>query len=272
MSDRTTLASSIDAAAARLRRAADEGRPCPPVRDLLGTTDIALAYGVQEANLVIALEAGRRRIGRKIGLTSPAVQQQLGVDQPDFGSLLDDMAVLPGGAVPAGRLLQPKVEAEVAFWLDRDLDGPLDSVADVRPAVSAVASAIEIVDSRIEGWDISIVDTVADNASSGLFVVSDRRIPLADVDPVEVRMSLTHNGVAASSGTGAACLGDPLLAVLWLARAAAELGDPLRAGEVVLSGALGPMVAVAPGDHVRAELSVLGSVEVTFAEQENHSG
>jgi 2-keto-4-pentenoate hydratase len=272
MSDRTVSTEQVDAAATRLRSATSEGRPCPPVRDLLGATDLDLAYRVQSANVGLALAAGRRRVGRKIGLTSPAVQQQLGVDQPDFGSLLDDMAVAPGGVVATGRLLQAKVEAEVAFTLSRDLDGQLESIADVRPAIDSVAAAIEIVDSRVADWDISIVDTIADNASSGLFVVSDRHLSLAEIDPVAVEMTLELNDTPVSSGRGSACLGDPLAAVLWLARAAQSVGEPLRRGELILSGALGPMVAVHDGDHVRADFSDLGPLEVSFAAKENQHG
>ncbi|GAB3158235.1 fumarylacetoacetate hydrolase family protein [Micromonospora sonneratiae] len=260
--------SPVVLAAQRLRAAAESGKPCNPVRDLLGSTDVGLAYAVQQANAAITRTQGRVRVGRKIGLTSEAVQRQLGVDQPDFGSLFDDMAISSGGTVAPGRLLQPKVEAEVAFVLGADLDGPLESVDDVRAAVAGAAAAIEIVDSRVANWDISIVDTVADNASSGLYVVSEAVLPLTEVDPVTVQMTLRLNGEVASAGEGRACLGDPLNAVLWLARTAQELGDPLRAGEIVLSGALGPMVVVEPGDTVSAEISQLGSVAVSFEAEE----
>jgi 2-keto-4-pentenoate hydratase len=272
LTDESALAIRIDAAAARLRLASHESRPCRPIRDLLPAADVATAYRVQALNLGLAAAAGRLRVGRKIGLTSPAVQQKLGVDQPDFGSLLDDMAVPSGESVPVGRLLQPNVEGEVAFWLERDLAGRPGSIADLRLAIGGVSAAIEIVDSRIAEWDITIVDTVADNSAAALFVVSDRRVPLAEVDPIAVEMSLTVNGKSASSGNGKSCMGDPLRALLWLAQVSADMGDPLRAGEVVLSGALGPMVAVAPGDRVRAELSTLGSVEVAFAEEESEAG
>ncbi|HEX5595214.1 MAG TPA: fumarylacetoacetate hydrolase family protein [Micromonosporaceae bacterium] len=262
------LQSPVARAAARLRAAAESGKPCAPVRDLLGSTDVALGYAVQQANISAAYAAGRARVGRKIGLTSTAVQRQLGVDQPDFGSLLDDMRVPLGGTVAPGRLLQPKVEAEVAFVLGADLDGSLVSVDDVRPAVVGVAAAIEIVDSRIDNWDISIVDTVADNASSALFVMADTMLPLSEVDPAAVRMMLRRNGDIVSTGDGRACLGDPLNALLWLARTAQDLKDPLRAGEIVLSGALGPMVPVAVGDTIDAEITGLGSVAVSFQAEE----
>jgi 2-keto-4-pentenoate hydratase len=257
-----TGSDTVELAAARLRDAEQRLVPCLPIRDLFDPLDIASAYAVQQRNLDVRFAAGRTRVGRKIGLTSAAVQNQLGVKQPDSGSLLDDM-IVAGGVVPAGRLLQPRVEAEIAFWLARDLPDAagLDEVAD---AIGDACAAIEIVDSRVRNWDISIVDTVADNASSGMFVVSDHRVPLAEVDVLGAEMSMTRNGEVVSTGTGAACLGHPLQAVLWLARAAASLGQPLRAGELILSGALGPLVPVEPGDAVHAEITGLGGVDVRF--------
>jgi 2-keto-4-pentenoate hydratase len=255
-------------AAALLWQAQQSLTPCPPVRELLPTGDIAAAYAVASANLERRIIAGASRTGRKIGLTSPAVQQQLGVDQPDFGSLLDEMLIADSGTIPAGLLLQPRIEAEVAFVLSADLTGQLETIDDVADAIQHVVAALEIVDSRVEAWDITITDTVADNASSGLFVLGAGPAPLAEVSPIDVRMSMLVNDVEVSTGDGRACLGDPLLALLWLARTARDLNDPLRAGEVILSGALGPMVDLNPGDHVTAHLSGLGSVSVRFAEKE----
>jgi len=258
-----TTTAAISQASTRLRRAAAYRAPCPPVRDLLGDTDVDLAYQVQVASARQHVRQGHRRVGRKIGLTSTAVQRQLGVDQPDFGVLFDDMLVPAGGVVPRDRLLQPKVEAEVAFWLGADLTGEL-TVDGVRAAIRGACAAIEIVDSRIAGWDISIVDTIADNASSGMFVLSDRTVALSGLELAAVTMTLSVNGEPTSQGTGRDCLGDPLLAVLWLARTAVERGDPLRAGEIVLSGALGPMTAVRPGDVASAQISGLGPIGVNF--------
>ncbi|MFI7062397.1 2-keto-4-pentenoate hydratase [Kribbella sp. NPDC050124] len=251
---------TIHAAADRLRQATRTKTPCEPVRDLIGRDDIGTAYAVQKLIVDERIAGGGRVVGRKIGLTSPAVQQQLGVDRPDFGVLFADMEIANGGVVPAGVLLQPKIEAEVAFILGRDLDHD----GDVREAVAFVLPALEIVDSRIADWDISFGDTVADNASSGLFVLGDARATLGDVEPIDVQMSMQLDGETVSEGSGKACLGDPLLALAWLARTARELGEPLRAGQLVLSGALGPMVAVSSGARVEAELSGLGSVAVTF--------
>lgn len=258
-----TSSAASDQAVERLERAAADRFPCPPVREIIGGDDIAAAYRVQSALIAHRVDRGAVRVGRKIGLTSPAVQEQLGVGQPDFGVLLDDMAIPDGGIAPMERLLQPKVEGEVAFRLGADLDGRLDA-ARVRAAVASMHAAVEIVDSRVAGWDITIADTVADNASSGMFVVSTYAVSLHQVEPAAVTMILTVNGRTASQGNGSACLGDPLLALMWLARTAADYGSPLRAGELVLSGALGPMVEVCSGDQVEVTISGLGRVGVSF--------
>ncbi|MER6330456.1 fumarylacetoacetate hydrolase family protein [Streptomyces sp. NPDC001034] len=253
------------AAAARLREAAATHTPAAPVRDLIGRDDVATAYAVQRHLAAERIAAGARVVGRKIGLTSTAVQQQLGVDQPDFGVLFDDMAYPDGASVPAGTVLQPRVEAEIAFVLGADLaEGPLDD-AQVRDAIDHAVAAIEICGSRVADWDISFADTVADNASAGAYVLGTRRLPLTGFDPVTAEMTMTVDGETVSTGTGAACLGDPVTAVAWLARTARDLGDPLRAGQVVLSGALGPMRPVTPGAAVHATVTGLGTVSVTFS-------
>ncbi|WP_110208130.1 2-keto-4-pentenoate hydratase [Nocardioides daejeonensis] len=256
---------AIDTAARRLIQAIETHTPCAPVRDQIGENDVAAAYQVQEQLIAARIAAGAVVVGRKIGATSKAVQEQLGVDQPDFGVLLADMEYREDQVVPMSRLLQPKVEAEVAFVLGEDLaDGPLD-VAQVRGAIDYAVAALEIVDSRIENWNISFGDTVADNASSGLYVLGSQRRTLAEFEPVEVEMSMTIDGVEVSTGNGAACLGDPLNAVSWLARYARDFGVPLRAGQVLLSGALGPMRPVEPGQVVTAHISSLGTATATFS-------
>ncbi|MFE5240372.1 MULTISPECIES: 2-keto-4-pentenoate hydratase [unclassified Streptomyces] len=255
---------AVAQAAQRLLDAAADHVPCPPVRDLIGSDDVKAAYAVQELLTARRLEAGGRVTGRKIGLTSPAVQKQLGVDQPDFGVLFADMSVDDGGSVPVDGLLQPKVEAEIAFVLGADLaEGPLDD-AQIRAAVAYAVPALEIVDSRIAGWDITFGDTVADNGSSALYVLGSPAEPLAGFEPAEAEMTMKRHDETVSSGNGAACLGDPLTALAWLARTAREFGDPLRAGQVVLSGALGPMVPAAAGDAFIADIGGLGSVSVRF--------
>jgi 2-keto-4-pentenoate hydratase len=257
-------ADAVDAAATRLLDAVNSRLPCPPVRDVLGSTDVELAYRVQQRLTDARIRSGAARAGRKIGLTSPAVQQQLGVGQPDFGVLFDDMRVHQSEPVPMSRLLQPKIEAEVAFVLEADLDADDLSDAQVRRSVAYALPALEIVDSRIRDWDITITDTVADNASSGLFVLGSRRTALREFEPPAVSMEMKRNGTIASTGNGAACMGDPLIALGWLARVARDLGSPLKAGEVVLSGALGLMVPVVAGDVFEAEISSIGTVAVMF--------
>ncbi|WP_436774613.1 2-keto-4-pentenoate hydratase [Yinghuangia sp. YIM S09857] len=257
---------AVRAAAKRLREAADSGVPCAPVRDLIAPGDLAAAYAVQQLNAAARLAGGARVAGRKIGLTSAVVQRQLGVDQPDFGVLFDEMRYAAGATVPYRAVLQPRVEAEIAFVLGADLaDGPLDD-AQVRAAVDHAVAALEICGSRIADWDISFADTVADNASSGAYVLGTVRRRLDEFVPCEAEMAMRVGESVVSTGTGTACLGDPIAAVAWLARQARELGDPLRAGQVVLSGALGPMSPVAPGDRVRADITGLGTVAVAFGE------
>jgi 2-keto-4-pentenoate hydratase len=255
---------AIGAAVERLRKAAAARIPCPPVRDLIDAADIGRAYQVQRQVIAAALAAGDRRVGRKIGLTAPAVQRQLGVDQPDFGTLLQSMAAAQDRPITADLLLQPRIEAEIAFVLASGITDRDPSLAATAAAVGEARPALEIVDSRIAGWDITIADTVADNASSGMFVLGEQRLTLDEFDPVAVTMSMTEDGAEVSAGSGGACLGNPLEAVRWLARKAVEFGDPLRAGEVILSGALGPMVTVRPGSTYAATLTGLGYVTATF--------
>ncbi|WP_344824853.1 2-keto-4-pentenoate hydratase [Actinocorallia longicatena] len=258
------MTAHIEKAAARLHEAALTGTPCDPVADLLGPTDIDAAYRTQRLLTERRVAAGARIIGRKIGLTSEAVQRQVGVDRPDFGVLFDDMRFEDGQEIPIGRLLQPKAEAEVAFLLERDITDAQDAAA-VRAAVALAFPALEIVDSRVADWRIGITDTVADNASSGVFVLGGTGLPLDRFEPAHVVMRMSRDGETISSGTGRACLGDPLNALAWLAATAIELGDPLRAGDLVLSGALGPMVAVAAGDRIEAEITPLGPVTALFS-------
>ncbi|MFI5909478.1 2-keto-4-pentenoate hydratase [Dactylosporangium sp. NPDC051541] len=241
------------------------GRPCPPVRGLLPAGDLGAAYAVQAAWVEAEVAAGACVVGRKIGLTNPAVQAQLGVDRPDFGTLLSWMDCSGPGPIDVGELLQPRIEAEVAFILGADLDGPELGPAEVAAATAAVAPALEIVDSRIAGWEIDIVDTVADNASSGLFVLGAARVAVAGLDLPACTMTMSRSGAPVSAGSGAACLGDPLLAVAWLATTARALGVPLRAGEIVLSGALGPMVPLRAGEHYEATIDGIGTVSAAFA-------
>lgn len=262
MTDDRTM--TLTAAADRLDLARQTGEPCPPVRDLLGVGGVAAAYTVQRIQTERQLAIGRRVVGRKIGLTSKVVQAQLGVNSPDFGVLFDDMAVPDGAEIPQGTVLQPRVEAEVALVLERDLTFERHTVADLIRATAFALPAIEVVGSRIRDWDINIVDTVADNASSGLYVLGGPPALLRDVDLRTAGMVMERRGEQVSAGAGAACWGHPLHAALWLANVLASLGDPLRAGDTVLTGALGPMVTAAPGDVFEARIQGLGSVRAVF--------
>ncbi|WP_374991071.1 2-keto-4-pentenoate hydratase [Streptomyces sp. LHD-70] len=256
-------APAVDAAAARLLEAHASGTPCAPVRDLID--DIDTAYTVQDRLTEHWLTQGRRLTGRKIGLTSPAVQRQLGVDTPDFGMLYADMAVPDGAEIPAGAVQEARAEAEVALVLDADLTHERHTIADLLRATAFALPAVEVCGSRIRDWDITITDTVADNASSGLYVLGTRPVPLRDVDLRLAGMVLQRQGEQVSTGAGSACLGHPLTAALWLADTLVRMGRPLRAGDTVLTGALGPMVPVAPGDVLQARIDGLGDVRVAFA-------
>lgn len=260
-----TVGEAHEAAARRLVEAAASRTPCEPIRDLLPDGTIDDAYAVAQRSLELS-RSGIRRVGRKIGLTSAAVQQQMGVDTPDFGVLLADMSFGDSEPIPSDRLLQPRVEAEVAFVLGSDLPDRPVVTSDVLRATEFVVASIEVVDSRIRDWDISIVDTVADNASSGLFVLGGSPRRLTDVDDVRsIEMELTCEGAVVSSGTGAACLGHPVNAVVWLANAVAARGAPLQAGEVILSGSLGPLAPAEPGKAYEASFRGLGTVRAQFA-------
>lgn len=255
---------AVTAAANRLHHALSSGIPCAPVRDLIGSDDVQRAYAVQECLTARRVAQGERIVGRKIGLTSPAVQQQLGVSQPDFGVLFSGMEYENDTVIPFDAVLQPKVEAEIAFLLCADLDtGALD-LPQLRAAVEFAAPAIEICGSRISNWDISFGDTVADNASAGAFVLGPSRVGMDDLDTCAVMMTMRVDGQQDSTGSGDACLGDPLLALQWLARTARDFGQPLSAGQVVLSGALGPMRGIKPGATAIADLSGIGTVTVHF--------
>lgn len=256
----------ITQAVNRLTEAAISKQPCAPVRELIGMDDLNIAYQVQNAITAQRLAAGGRLVGRKIGLTAKTVQKQLGVDQPDYGMLFADMDVMNGGEVPWSEVMQPKVEAEIAFVLKKDLADPLVSTAEVLSAIDFAVGAIEIVGSRIANWDIRITDTIADNASSSHFVLGSRIARLDAIDLLNCKMSMLLNGVEVSTGAGRACLGSPINATLWLARKMAEQGQPLAAGDVVLAGALGPMAPVKPGDHAVATIEGLGEISVAFGQ------
>ena len=265
MSPPNSTAAATQEAAFALRAARASRRTIAPISTSHGIASLEAAYAVAEVNTLARIDAGARVVGKKVGLTSKAVQAQLGVDQPDFGVLFDDMEILSGEDAAMSRLIQPKVEAEVAFVVGHDLRDKTPSWAEFLACIAYALPAIEIVDSAITDWKISLVDTVADNASSALYVLGDQPVALGAVSLGEVGMQMTKNGQVASIGTGAACLGHPLRAAYWLARTMAVRGQGLRAGEVILSGALGPMVAVVAGDLIHARIGALGTVSVRMA-------
>jgi 2-keto-4-pentenoate hydratase len=256
---------TVQAVAARLRDAAATGKAIPPIRDELAGGGVEAAYAVQQANTEHSLKQGKRLVGRKVGLTSKSVQKQLGVDSPDFGMLFADMELYDGEEVALGRVLQPKAEAEVAFVLKRNLDHPGVTMADLISAVAYALPAVEIVGSRIENWNIKLLDTIADNASSGLYVLGAEPRKLDGLDLRLCGMVMECRGEPVSLGAGVACLGHPLNAALWLARTMVDVGNPLKEGDVIMSGALGPMVSVAAGDVLETRINGLGSVRTVFA-------
>lgn len=252
---------AVTAAADRLAEAARSKVGCPPVRDVIGNVDDA--YAVQQLTIERRLADGGRIVGRKIGLTSLAVQRQLKVDRPDFGALWADDVYSDAAPVDLAQFLLPRVEAEIAFVLRADLEMPDPTVLDVLRAIDFVLPAIEIVDSRIAGWDITLVDTVADNAS-GAATVLGAPTALAGIDLRLCGMAIEHGGEVVSVGAGAACLGNPLNAVTWLARELGRRGNALLAGDLVMSGALGPVVPVARAGVYEARIEGLGSVRAVF--------
>jgi 2-keto-4-pentenoate hydratase len=254
---------SHDDLASRLRDAY-AGGAVAPLRDGLAPVDVAGAYAVQTINTRFWQAQGRLIVGRKAGLTAKAVQTQLGVDQPDFGVLFHDMRIADGGRLDPAKCLQPKAEAEIAFVLGADLPDASTTPDQVAAAVATVHAAIEIVDSRIADWKITFADTVADNGSSAFFVLADEGKPLAGLDIWTAGMVMQINGATVSLGVGAAALGHPLNAAAWLAQTLAARGEPLKAGDVLMAGALGPMVTLTPGDKVEAFVGGLGSCSFTY--------
>lgn len=241
------------------------GVTVPNLRDRNPGMDIVDAYRVQERMIDRRLQSGEKIVGKKIGVTSKVVQEAIGVFEPDFGQLTDAMLVADGATVDLGMLIQPKAEGEIAFILKRDLVGPGVTAADVLDATEYVTACFEIVDSRIGGWDIKIQDTVADNASCGVFAVGREKVDPSQIDLSSVAMQIERNGEVVSTGLGAAVQGSPLNSVAWLANTLGSFGIPFRAGETILSGALGPMIDICDGDQLRLTITGgLGTCNLTF--------
>ncbi len=257
---------TIDTAAQSLRDAGETRQAIAPLSDALPRGDVDLGYAIQNVNTDHWVKQGRRIAGYKIGLTAKSVQAQLGVDQPDYGVLFADMAISDSEDIAFQRLMQPKVEGEIAFVLDRDLDRDTLTQVDLVQSIAYALPAIEVVDSRIANWKIGILDTIADNASSALYVLGATPRSLSDFDLWSCGMVMEHRGEPVSVGAGAACLGHPLTSSLWLARKMVAMGRPLKAGDVILSGALGPMVPAAAGGVYELRINGLGSVRAMFGQ------
>lgn len=255
----------LNGAAQALMTARASRQPIGRISETFGIEGLDAAYAVAEINTRLRIEGGARVIGKKVGLTSKAVQAQLGVEQPDFGVLFDDMEYLDGAEVPMSRLIQPKAEAEVAFVVGRDLNVTNPTYGEFLNALAYAVPALEIVDSAIENWKLTLVDTVADNASCGVYVLGNQPVAISDVSLGDIGLQMNVNGVTASVGSGVACLGHPLRAAYWLAQVMAQRGEGLKAGEVILSGALGPMVAVNACDQIDVSVGGLGRVSCRMA-------
>ncbi|HYD71118.1 2-oxopent-4-enoate hydratase [Azospirillum sp.] len=247
-----------------LHAALSTGEAVDPLTGRYPDMTIEDAYAIQQRFVAHRLEGGERVVGKKIGVTSKPVMTMLGVHQPDFGYLLDGMVYGIGQTIPMETLIQPKAEGEIAFVLKKDLSGPGVSTADVLAATEGVMACFEIVDSRIRDWKIKIQDTVADNASCGVFVLGDALVDPRRVDLSTCGMVLEHNGEIVGTGAGAAALGSPVNAVAWLANTLGRLGVPLKAGEVILSGSLAQMVPVKAGDNLRVTIGGIGACTVRF--------
>ncbi len=251
--------------AQRLYRALREGLTIEPLTSTYNL-DIDDAYHISLAMLEQREADGEQVVGKKIGVTSKPVQEMLGVHQPDFGFLTDRMQYEDGASVSISEanLIQPRAEGEIAFVLSRDLMGPGITQAEVLEATESVMACFEIVDSRIRDWKIAIQDTIADNASCGVFVLGEKRVSPEGIDLTNVRLDMKRNGELHSSGLGSAVQGHPAEAVAWLANTLGNFGVPLRAGEIILSGSLVPLVPVQAGDHFELSVTDIGSASIRF--------
>lgn len=235
-----------------------------PLRERVPGMTIEDAYAVQSQMVARRLQNGERVVGKKIGVTSKAIQERVGFDQPDFGLLTSGMCVQPGAAVSLDALIQPRAEAELAFVLKSDLKGPGITAMDVVCATDYVVPCFEIVDSRIRDWDIGILDTIADNASCGVYVLGDDRADPRDFDLALAGMVVDKNGELAATGVGAAVQGSPVNAVVWLANTLGRLGLPFNAGEVILSGSQSPLIEISDGDELVCSIGGLGTCTARF--------
>jgi len=250
--------------AERLLSAAQDQQPIDPLTDTYPGITIEEAYRIQLKTVEMRLSHGAKIVGKKIGLTSPAMQQMFNVAEPDYGHLLDDMLIYQGNGLPASRLLQPRIEGEIAFILERDLVGPGITPTDVIRATAGVMAALEVIDSRVRDWKIKIQDTVADNASGAAFVLGNRLVSAKGLDLRYLGYVMMKNGQLATTAAGAAVLGNPIQSVAWLANKLGEYGIPLKTGEIILSGSAGPAVPVQKGDSLLLMVDRLGDVGCYF--------
>ena len=253
-----------DELAADLAEAERSRVPIAPLTDGNPTIDVVDAYEIQLINIRQRVAEGARVVGHKVGLSSKAMQQMMGVDEPDYGHLLDEMQAFEDTPVKAGSYLYPRVEVEVGFVLAEDLPGAECTEDDVLAATAAFAPSIELIDTRITDWQIKLCDTIADNASSAGFVLGAGRVAPETVDIQSIDAVLTRNGEVVASGRSDAVLGNPVTAVAWLARKVESFGVRLRKGDIVLPGSCTRAIDARPGDHFVAEFDGLGSVRLTF--------
>lgn len=265
MVERTLDDATLDGLAERLLAAARDRTPVAPLSAEHPGMNAADAYAIQERVVAHRLAAGERIVGWKLGLTSRAMQTQVGVDQPDYGPILSGYLIPEGRPIPTAELIQPRAEAEIAFVLDRPLKGPGVTSLDALRATAGIAPAIEIIDSRIQDWKIAFPDTVADLASSALVAFAGRLVPVDDVDVRLIGCVLEKNGEIVQTGAGAAALGNPAEAVAWAANTLGALGVTLEAGDIIMTGALHASVPAAAGDTFRARFDRLGSLSIRFA-------
>lgn len=259
--DKKTITSMGDA----LYEAMRSRKPIAPLTEQIADITIEDSYAISQRMLERRLADGETMIGKKIGVTSKVVMDMLNVRQPDFGFLTDAMVYGNCAEVPASKeLIQPKAEGEIAFILNKDLKGPGITNADVIAATEFVMPCFEIVDSRIKDWKIKIEDTVADNASCGVIVLGDKAVSPLDVDLSTCGIVVSLNGEIISTGAGAAAMGSPVNAIAWLANTLGAFGIELKAGELILSGSLVPLQAVAPGDSMQMEIGGIGQASVRF--------
>ena len=261
------MSDQIQTLAERLDAAAHTHVPIPPLSESEGLTSIETAYAIQTRWTEMRTARGEKVLGRKIGLTSKAIQQQLGVDQPDYGNLWNTTFYPAKDGkvqIPAGDFVQPRIEGEVAFLIGKPLRGPNVTMRDVLNATNACALGVEIVASRIADWRIKLVDTIADNASYGGFTLGPWDRSLVQADLGALAMTIEHNGVLSAEGKGAAALGHPAISTAWLANKLLEFGVSLEPGDIVISGGITKMLPVKAGDEFVFTLTGQPSLTIAF--------